>query len=170
MMIRHKGIHHERMADAPFTGALICAVDCRIGCKGCFNQHLKEEDYVEESIGSILEEVKSHLFNNGIILAGLEWSLQPRELMALTRAAVSQGLQVIIYTGYNKDVFVKRVPEILTIKGPIFIKHGAYDENRLAERHVQYGVKLASDNQQIETLKAFAIRRHLNIINKEEII
>ena len=47
MIIKTKGIVHERVEDAPFMGALISAVDCNLNCKGCFNQHLKSLPNIE---------------------------------------------------------------------------------------------------------------------------
>lgn len=155
MLIKHKGITHERMADAPFTGALICANNCTIGCKGCFNQYLKEEKAQENFVGDIIKIVKSNAFNDGIILAGLEWSLQSNQMMALTRAALAHGLSVMIYTGYNQKEFIRRVPEVLTLKGQVYIKYGAYDERKLVNDNIQYGVKLASSNQCLEKINTF---------------
>lgn len=163
MLIKHKGITHERMADAPFTGALICANNCTIGCKGCFNQYLKEEAPQLDTVGNIIKIVKSNAFNDGIILAGLEWSLQSNELIALTKAALAHGLNVMIYTGYNQKEFVRRVPEILTIKGSVYIKYGSYDEEKLVNNHILHGVKLASSNQQLEKINAFENGWHRDI-------
>ncbi len=104
-MIRHKGIFHERTEDAPFTGALISACGCRIGCKNCFNEHIKAVETRIQSPESILDEVEMNIFNDGIILAGLEWSLQPKELITLTKEAIRRNLKVMIYTGYDKKNF-----------------------------------------------------------------
>lgn len=101
MEIRYKGIEHERTEDSPFVGALVCAIECQFGCKGCCNEWLKdiEQPYYVKTAEEIVAEIKANPFNEGIILAGLEWSLQPQELVELVSVASKAGLQVMIYTG-----------------------------------------------------------------------
>ena len=85
MIINIKKIEHERYEDAPFIGALICAVDCDINCQGCFNQHLKELPTIQKDSKDIINEVLANKFNKGIVLAGLEWSLQKEEAYELIK-------------------------------------------------------------------------------------
>jgi len=151
-MIRYKSITHERVEDAPFVGALICAVSCPIGCKGCFNQTLKGEPNKCSYIPDLLDQVQENPFNDGIILAGLEWSQQPRELVAILKEAKNRNLPVIVYTGYNIDTFVKRVPRIEEFPD-VLIKYGAYNEKQLVLDHVEHGVRLASANQHIQSVE-----------------
>lgn len=99
LTIRYKFIEHERTEDAPFVGALISAVGCKFKCKGCFNRDLKKMETKKATATEIIEEVLSNPFNQGIILAGLEWSEQPTELVELCEVASSKGLQIMIYTG-----------------------------------------------------------------------
>lgn len=151
-MIRYKSLTHERVEDAPFVGALVCAVSCNIGCKGCFNQPLRKTPTKVSYIPSLLDEIQSNPFNEGLILAGLEWSQQPRELIAILKEASQRCMPVIVYTGYNIDVFMKRVPRIAEFP-EVYVKYGAYDENQLAVGHSEYGVNLASKNQHIERIE-----------------
>ena len=153
MQIRYKSIKHERIEDAPFVGALVCSIDCNIGCKGCFNDSLKNEKIKCKTEHEILDEIQQDPFNEGLILAGLEWSLQANELIALTSEALNRNMPVIIYTGYSIDSFIVRVPEIRNLYGELYIKHGAFDETQLSDNHFTYGVKLASLNQKIELIE-----------------
>jgi len=100
-----KRIEHERGQDAPFVGALICANDCHKRCKGCINKDIKKEPSFEASAEEILEEVMSNPFNKGIILGGLEWAEQPQDLLDICYLASKKGLEIMIYTGNDINVF-----------------------------------------------------------------
>ncbi|MGL4570829.1 MAG: 4Fe-4S cluster-binding domain-containing protein [Clostridium sp.] len=149
MIIRTKGIVHERVEDAPFIGALISAVDCRFNCKGCFNQHIKELPTIKMDSDDIIEEVKVNPFNEGIILAGLEWSLQPDELRALIHAALDKDLKIIIYSGLTEEEFKEKFSDIYNLKKNLYFKFGKYDESLKTSDNIQYDVKLATSNQKI---------------------
>lgn len=148
MIIKTKGIVHERVEDAPFMGALICAVDCKFNCKGCFNQHLKNLPTIEMDSEEILDEVIKNPFNEGIILAGLEWSLQPNELRELVNSAINKELKVIIYSGLNEEEFKLKFPDLYSLKN-IYFKFGRYEEGLKIENNIYYDVKLATSNQKI---------------------
>lgn len=154
-------IEHERVEDAPFIGGLVCAVSCNIGCKGCFNEPLKKSNTLIASPKAVLDEVEGNPFNEGLILAGLEWSNQPEELIALVEEAVLREMPVIIYTGYAFEVFEMKVPGIKNIKGDILIKHGPYDQRFESDDHYIYGVKLATSNQRIDTLESLLNNQRL---------
>lgn len=148
MIIKIKGIVHERVEDAPFMGALICAVDCKFNCKGCFNQHLKNLPTIEMDSEEILDEVIKNPFNEGIILAGLEWSLQPNQLRELVNSAINKELKVIIYSGLNEEEFKLKFPDLYSLKN-IYFKFGRYEEDLKVENNIHYDVKLATSNQKI---------------------
>lgn len=147
MNIRIKGIAHERTEDAPFMGALISAIDCHIDCKGCFNQHLKNESTIILDSKTIIREVLKNPFNKGIILGGLEWTEQPEEMKELIKIALENDLQVILYTGLNENVFNEKFPDVCQLN--IYIKYGNYDEKNKAQELKYYEVKMASENQKI---------------------
>lgn len=152
-LIRYKAIEHERMEDAPFVGALISAIDCHIGCKNCFNQHLKDRPTLLKTADALIAEVRSNPFNEGVILAGLEWSEQPEELVELVKAAMAAKLEIIIYTGLKLDEFLKRVPGLFKLDGSIYIKHGAYIPEQASFDNITHRVKLASSNQRIDLVE-----------------
>lgn len=142
MKIRYKTIEHERVEDAPFIGALISAIDCKFNCKNCFNQPLKKlQTLIKEDV-EIINEIKSNPFNKGIILAGLEWTLQLSEAIALANKAHENNLLVMLYTG--NVLFNKRYSHYFD-----YIKIGLYKEELSTINHIEYGVTLASSNQHI---------------------
>lgn len=146
MNIRIKGITHERCEDAPFVGALISAIDCHIGCKGCFNQHLKNTSTIIMDSKDIIREVLKNPFNKGIILGGLEWTEQPEEMIELIDVALNSNLKVMLYTGLSKEFFNSKFD---FIHKDIYIKYGRYDESLRTNNNKQYGVNLVSSNQEI---------------------
>lgn len=146
-MINYKTIEHERIEDAPFVGALISACDCRFNCKNCFNQLVKKLPTHTNTSDEIIRQIKSNSFNDGIIFAGLEWTLQLRECIELASKAKEAGLQTIIYTGY--DFQSEMVSILINADCFDYIKCGRYIEELKTANHVEYGVVLASSNQHI---------------------
>lgn len=151
MIINYKTIVNERTEDAPFIGALISAIDCKFNCKKCFNQDIKKMPTKQLECEKLIQIVKSDVFNKGIILAGLEWTNQPKEAKALIECAIKNNLMVILYTGMDINVFKRKFPQLL-ING-IYIKYGNYDETQKTINHIEYGVTLASSNQHIIKIK-----------------
>lgn len=149
-MIIYKDIEHERLGDAPFIGALIIAAQCSRNCPGCFNQHVKEEPNRFATAQQIISMVQDNPLNEGIILAGLEWSEQPADLVELVKVARCENLQVIVYTSCTEEEFFQIVPELQGMS--IYVKFGAYVEELKHDAHFSYGVKLATTNQYIKYL------------------
>ena len=154
MTIRFKLIEHERVEDAPFIGCLICAIQCSLHCKNCFNSEIKKMPNLETTVAKLLDEVQCNPFNEGIILGGLEWSEQPFELLHLVRSAIHRGLKVMIYTGLTYDSFANRIPIERLQHENIYLKYGAYQEELKVNGYKKYDVLLASSNQNIIYLGA----------------
>lgn len=167
MKIRYKTIEHERTQDSPFIGAVISAIDCWENCANCFNQHLKSQETLEANVDEIITIVKSNPLNQGIILAGLEWTLQPDEMLALLYRAKRAGLKTMLYTDMTGNEFNRWLSLEIRIRMPHdparepvhtnkyisahldYIKFGPYDETKKSENYSSYGVNLASTNQYI---------------------
>lgn len=151
MLISYKGIVPERFEDAPFVGALLIANDCHMGCKGCFNQHLRDIETLTETTDEILDKVQANPLHEGIILAGLEWSEQLEQMIDLVTAAKRRGLQVMIYTGHTLDEFIEVVgnDNYYDKLAGCYLKLGKYDETKLTKDIEWCGVKMASFNQYI---------------------
>ena len=160
MKIRYKLIEHERIEDSPFIGAVISAIDCWENCLGCFNQHLKSLETLEDDAETILATVMSNPLNEGIILAGLEWTLQPKEMFCLLYTARKLGLKTMLYTSMIGNEFFRWFELYQNVHHPQieretiaeylnYIKFGFYDETQKADDYSSYNVKLASRNQYI---------------------
>jgi len=158
MKIAMKGIYHERTEDAPFIGALICADNCYFNCSDCCNHELKcSLSYVLEDY-DIIKEVLSNKFNKGIILGGLEWTLQCNEMLVLIDLALENKLQVILYTGMDKEELFENFPELKNID--IYIKCGKYAKQLHTDNYKMFNVKLASSNQKIIKIKGEIYERN----------
>jgi organic radical activating enzyme len=151
-MIKYKGIIHNVLNDAPFIGALIIAPTCSKGCKNCINEHLKTNGvFYNHTEKEIIEKVKSNGLNRGIILSGLEWSESLESMIKLTKEALKNNLEVIIYTHLKEENFMKKAPGLKGL--PIYVKFGEYNQNLKTEDNIHFGVKLATRNQYIRFLK-----------------
>lgn len=157
-MIEFRGITHERTQDAPFVGALICAPYCHIGCKGCFNQHLKDAPLIKLKAKDVIKEVMSNPLNEGIILAGLEWSYSLPQAIELILEAQKSGLKTIIYTGLEYPVFMDKLREafkfnenkFINMVCGLFIKAGPYDSSKKLDQPRRIlGIQLATSNQKV---------------------
>lgn len=148
MKIQYKKLIHERMQDAPFIGALVVGCSCNLNCVGCFHEYMKEETNTNDDEEEIIRQIKSNPVNRGIILAGLEWSEQPDELVALVQCARRNNLDIMVYSGYTETEFFARVPE-LSRGTDMFFKFGKYDASKTSDDYYRFGVKLASTNQVI---------------------
>lgn len=132
-------------------GALIIGKSCSNNCRNCFNQHLKDTPNLLKYADEIVAEVKQNHFNDGLILAGLEWSEQPDDTIALIDCALHENLQVILYTGLTEQELFNRIPKEYLVG--IYIKFGAYDETKTSSTYYSEGVKLASTNQYIKFMQ-----------------
>lgn len=149
MQIRHKGITHECIEDAPGIGALVCAVNCHLDCKACFNQPLRTKPIIYQSATEIINEILDNALNEFIIFGGLEWSEQLPDMFELVQLAADKNLKIMIYTGRTFEEYqpVIRHLQRLNLGVDVYVKTGSYVPN--SESHTMYGVLLASKNQQI---------------------
>jgi len=146
-MVHYKLIEHERLGDAPFVGALICAKECYFNCTNCINEDVKRLPTKEAAASAIVAEVKQNPFNTGIILSGLEWSEQICEAIELAKEAQKAGLKAMLYTGLKWDEISALLCESLRYFD--YIKCGRYEEEKKVSNNYQHGVLLATSNQRI---------------------
>lgn len=148
MIIEHRGLIFDRF-DTPFgVGVLIWAKGCSNHCPGCFHQDRFDTPVYRETIGDIIEHIRSYTFCDGIVLGGFEWTEQYDEMIALIEAAIAFRLEVILYTHYTIEEISTKYSKLLNYKG-IYIKCGEYDVTKLSSNHSSYGVPLVSTNQKI---------------------
>ena len=105
--IKYRGIIPERTEDCPNGefGALVVAKDCNIGCKNCFNQHLKNSPIYEDTPEMIVAKIKRNPLHTWCVLGGLEWSMDPYGLVFIAEEALRNNLNVLIYTGRTYEEF-----------------------------------------------------------------
>lgn len=177
MLIRYKFIENENKNESPFVGALVSAVSCDKKCGGCNTRDYKKMKTEMMDSDDLVEIIKSNPKNEGIILSGLEWTLQPIEMLALIESATMVGLKIFISTGCSLEEFHARIGMAVSgnldvssfigndlphmyamigamtlnhyIKDDYYIKTGEYDREKLTNEKVNFGVKLSSDNQNI---------------------
>ncbi|GAB6106621.1 4Fe-4S cluster-binding domain-containing protein [Fusibacter bizertensis] len=148
-LIKYKGIVHNVLNDAPFIGAIIIANSCHKGCADCINEHLKTDSYtVLQTAREIIKQVLDNGLNQGIILSGLEWTEQPKDLNAIVHEAIKHHLKVMVYTHHTEENFFEILPEFR--KQNVYIKFGHYDQALSSPSHYSHTVKLATTNQYIK--------------------
>ena len=148
LMIQYRGIKHNVLNDAPFIGAIIIAPSCFRECLGCQNKDLKNSPLYDNTAFDIISLVKKNKFNQGIILAGLEWTCSPNEMKELIHAGLDAELQVMIYTYMTEIKFTDTFPDLFQL--PIWVKFGEYVDSLKTDSNIQHGVKLATSNQCIK--------------------
>lgn len=147
-LVAYKGIIHERAEDAPFMGALVISTSCENNCRNCFNTHLKDAKTYYKRASEVIDEVMANPYNDGIILAGLEWSEHPLDAVSLIASAAGNGLKVMLYTGLTEKELEARLPGKY-LKG-CYVKYGGYNESLHSDHYYSEGVKLASTNQYVK--------------------
>lgn len=148
MNIHYTYVEKNRLGDAPFLGTLIAGYTCKGNCKGCCNQHILGSTVYEEDSSVLINSIVDDPFSEGIILAGLEWSDQPEEMLCLIDEARSKSLEVILYTRHTEEYMRETFPELFKMSG-LYIKFGEYDETKIVNDNIHYGVPLISSNQYI---------------------
>lgn len=138
------------MSDAPFIGSILIAPHCYRNCKDCHNQHLKDDKVQEEKIEEILRRILDNPFDEGIILAGLEWTYSPEDMKCIIEESLREKLKVMLYTYMNEDKFKNEFPSIY--KKKIWVKFGKFDLTKEDDNYYSYGVKLSTKNQYIKKL------------------
>lgn len=112
---------------------------------------MRDVDIKQDSAQNIITDVTSNPFNKGIILGGLEWTQQPYEMKELIYEALDNNLSVMLFTGMEETEFKTVFVDVYNL--PILIKFSRYQKELHSDTHFSQGVKLASTNQYINTLR-----------------
>jgi anaerobic ribonucleoside-triphosphate reductase activating protein len=105
---------------------------CNRRCAGCFNpQYQQHTTNTLISVKTLLSEVLSTPGINGITISGGEPMLQAKELSELAKAVRSNGLSVLVFTGYSeKELNDSNDPDMRAlIDNSDMIIAGQYDPN-----------------------------------------
>ena len=114
---------------------------CRYRCDGCHSKYLWE--YTGRYLLDDLEElISKNEYITCVCFMGGDQNM--RELQQALSICRLHSLKTCLYTG-NEDVnnFVSLFPYLN------WIKTGRYDKNKLSDKHMEHGVKLASANQHL---------------------
>lgn len=101
-MLRLFGVATESITDGPGIRYAIFTQGCPHYCPGCHNpeSHSFTDGYLV-SEEEIIKDIKANPLLDGITLSGGEPFMQAEELVPIAAAATSQGLSVIVFSGYT---------------------------------------------------------------------
>lgn len=106
MKIRYKELMHGKEGLAPFKGAFLVA-------NGWDNKYQNDriKNYLSlktkvRNSSELISRIRRNEANEGVIFGGLEWGLQPQELLELIEMASNEGLFIMIYSTYTIDEFM----------------------------------------------------------------
>lgn len=124
---------------------------CKQYCKNCHNQELWNFDFGKECdnkyIGRQISKFKNK-YDNFVILGGEPLDQNIPELVKFLKYLAKKNTPIWLYTSYElADV----EPEVFLLCH--YIKTGKYIEEQKTENNIQYGVKLATTNQNIFKIK-----------------
>ena len=122
---------------------------CRYRCRGCHSKHLWEYkgNYLLEDLEDI---INSNEFITCVCFMGGDQNM--KELEEAISICKKHNLKTCLYTG-NENIknFTKIFPWL------DWIKIGRYDDTKLSDNHIEYGIKLASMNQHIYPIHSFIL-------------
>jgi len=147
MKVEITGVKRNVTKDAPFIGAIIIAPDCWKDCSGCFHQHLRDKPTYKVGLEGLIKSVKDSIIDEGIILAGLEWTYNSEDMKALINKSIEQDLEVMLYTYNSEEEFKEKLPEIY--QKDIWFKFGEYKEKLADEQYKSKEIELPTTNQYI---------------------
>lgn len=150
-MIRYRGLVFDSKDHPEGIGTLVVASDCHVNCRYCFNQHLKRCPVKSATAKELLDLIKQASFTKYIVLAGLEWVEQNRELYELLDECNAQDFNTILYTHFTECQVRDKFPKLLTLCN--WIKFGLYDPELKSINYTSNGIPLSSTNQYIKQFK-----------------
>jgi len=119
-------------------------------CKGCHNQELWDFNIGEDWKSKIKDITNKcdefvYILENIMVFGGEILDNNEREVIDfLSELNTETSLDVWIFTRYKLDDISEDIKHLCN-----YIKCGRYDEDLLTDNNVQYGIKLATSNQNI---------------------
>ena len=110
--MRIAGLVQDSIVDGAGFRFVVFAQGCLRRCVGCHNPDSFDLDGgVEMPVDDVIREMLSNPLTDGLTLSGGEPFLQAADCAAIARAAIENGLNVWVYTGYT---FEELLHEALT--------------------------------------------------------
>ena len=119
-------------------------------CKGCYSQELWDEKFGVELDDDIYKGLMYKIENNldmidNIMICGGEILEKPKEeIIKLIKFLQQYKKPIWLYTRFKYEEVDKEILNELD-----YIKCGQYDETKVTDKNIQFGIKLASSNQKI---------------------
>lgn len=153
-----KDIIYEDFCNYKFPSMFIVFPSCTFKCEKecgermCQNSHLTKLPPKNIGIKTIVNQYINNPITKAIVCGGLEpfdsWE-DLQTLIAYLRVRTTDD--IVIYTGYNKEELLDKIPFLKSAKN-IIVKFGRYIPNQTPHYDPVLGVNLASDNQYAERI------------------
>ena len=106
--IRIAGTINESIVDGPGIRFVIFTQGCPHDCPGCHNPETHPVNGgTIATVKELWEQIKSRKLIKGVTFSGGEPFLQAAPLVALGRMIKSQGLDLVVYTGYLYEELIE---------------------------------------------------------------
>lgn len=131
-----------------------CSFKCEKECgeKVCQNSALAQSRTIEIPISKIVNIVITSPLVKSVVFGGLEPFDSFGDMVLLIKSLREKtNIDIVIYSGYNKEEISKEVEEIKPYNN-IIIKYGRFIPNSESKFDEILGVKLASNNQYAERI------------------
>lgn len=107
MNIRIAGTVNDSIVDGPGLRFTIFTQGCPHNCVGCHNPHTHDFKAGEEAeTQDLIAKIKANPLLDGVTLSGGEPFSQAKPLLEIAKVAKSNGLDIIIYTGYKWEYLI----------------------------------------------------------------
>lgn len=153
-----KAVKPEWFQDYKIPAMFIAFPSCTFKCEKecgkemCQNSSLVRLPSKNIGISAIVNQYINNPITKAIICGGLEpfdsW-FDLQTLISYLRVHTTDD--IVIYTGYNKDELLDKIPFLKSAKN-IVVKFGRYIPNQSPHYDPILGVNLASDNQYAERI------------------
>lgn len=128
----------------------ICGCCIKPKCENCHNQELWNFNYGKkinyEDLNSFI--IKSDKLIDNFVIMGGEPLCQIKELKKLLKFIKKYNKLIWLYTSFELNQIPKEIIALCD-----YIKTGKYDNTQLTNDNIQYGIQLASANQNIHKIK-----------------
>lgn len=153
-----KAVKTEWLQDYKFPSMFIVFPSCSFKCEKecgqriCQNSSLAQLPSKNIGIKTIVNQYINNPITKAIVCGGLEPFDSWKDLQILiSYLRVRTMDDIVIYTGYNKDELLDKLPFLKSAKN-IVVKFGRYIPDQAPHYDSILGVNLASDNQYAERM------------------
>jgi len=126
-------------------------------CSGCHNEKLwsfSVGNHISVAITQISNYISifPDLIENIMIFGGEPLDQNVKELISFLQYLQTINKKIWLFTRYEKNEIPNEFLDEKILSYIDYIKTGRYDNTKLCDDNIHYGIKLASSNQKIEKL------------------